>query len=142
MPPLRLDAAQAVIAPHGAAAIHISQIGLPLLVVEVLPQGIPQGPLHAAVAGGGFFVHLDIPLVAAAIGTIGCNAGELFIVRWKNKLHIGFISYGCLVIPGGYTQDTDSFIITGIGGKIYGRRVNFLHGGEEKTCNYSCISYN
>jgi hypothetical protein len=144
MAPLRLDAAQTVGPPHGAAAINIPQISLPFLVVKVLPQGIPQGTLQIPVPGGGLGIHLDIPLMAAAVGTIGGDAGKLFIVRWINKLHIGFISYGCPVIPGGYTQDTVSSIITGSGGKIYGQRVNFSPGAKKNLAiipaNYAISS--
>ena len=66
---LRLDPAQTIIAPHGAAAVAVSKVGLPVLVIEIFAQGIAQRTLHGAIPGGGCGIHLHIPFMTAAVGT-------------------------------------------------------------------------
>ena len=111
---LRLDAAQAVHAPHGAAARHIAQVRFPLLVIEVLPQGIAQRALHGAITGGGGGIHLDLPLVAAAVRAAVCDAGKSIIIRRITKLHsflLDFSLYYTALFPKNLRTITSLFAI-------------------------------
>ena len=66
---------------------HPSDPALPGHLKVNCPKGIPQGALHRPIPGRSGSIHLDLPLVTAAVGTGTCNAGKGFIIGRITKFH-------------------------------------------------------
>ena len=92
LPQLCLDAAQAVGAPHGAAAIVQGQVGIPVLILQEFPQLLPQRPGEPTVESSLLRIYRHIPLFAAAIRAASSDAVERIIKIRLAKLHRHFLS--------------------------------------------------
>ena len=92
LPQLCLDAAQAVGAPHGAAAIVQGQVGIPVLILQEFPQLLPQRPGEPTVESSLLRIYRHIPLLAAAIRAASSDAVERIIKIRLAKLHRRFLS--------------------------------------------------
>ena len=88
-PQLRLDSAQAVGTPHGAFPLPKGHKGFPVLGAQDFPKVISQGAGQGTVTLRGVCIHLDLPLVAAAVGARPGGTPECIIVLGLANNHMG-----------------------------------------------------
>ena len=85
---LRLNAAQAVTAPHGTAAVFDGHHGTPIrIVLQNGTQAVTQCTGQAAVVCGGAIIDLHFPFFTAAVQAQTCNAAESIIISRFTNLH-------------------------------------------------------
>ena len=82
-----LDAAQAVLPPHGAAPVGDGHNGAAVYIFKNMAQVVTQLARQGAVVGGGSFVHQHIPFFAAAVGTGGGDATEGIVIGGFGNQH-------------------------------------------------------
>lgn len=84
---LRLDAAQAVLPPHGTAGCFQGQVGGAVFLLEEAAQPVTQFSGQAAVVGAFFGIHCHIPQLAAAVGAGGGDAVKGMVKGRRSSQH-------------------------------------------------------
>ena len=83
----RLNAAEAILPPHGTATIHDGHDHFPVLFLQNLTESVAQFTGELQIKFSGSIVHLDIPLLAAAIGAITGDTAECIKIRRFYDFH-------------------------------------------------------
>ena len=84
---LCLNAAQAVLPPHGAAVVLGCHLHAVFRILQHLAQTLPQGAGESTVAGSGGIVHIHIPFLAAAVRAAPGQTAEGIVVTGFAYIH-------------------------------------------------------
>jgi hypothetical protein len=88
LPQLRLDFTQAIGTPHGTPAVCNFKKKLPIFILlQLLAKAVAQAAGQRKIPPGRHCIHLNIPLLTAAVGTGPRNAMELIIIAWLYQFH-------------------------------------------------------